>query len=291
MMKSNFVAISILAFTLFISCKGNGKNQITELVNNWTNKELLLPQNPIFVSLLDTINYSINDSRFKYKIISYTDASGCISCQLKLKEWDNFAKEVFSYSEDQITIVKFIAPHRAKDVFFELKSANYTYPVSIDTNDELNRLNKFPKDNLFRCFLLDENNKVILIGNPVQNPKIRNLYIRTICERLGVKTDLNVVSKPLNQNKSLGTFNWKAEQTATFTIHNTSNEPMLIDTLYSSCECTTAEIDKYSIEPADSAIVTITFKAEKPEMFMREVYIDVQGKEQIVLSIEGEAVE
>ena len=143
----------------------------------------------------------------------------------------------------------------------------------------------------FRTFLLDENNRIILIGNPVQNPKIRDLYIRTICERLGIKPDLNAVLKPFSQNRNLGIFNWQSAQNTTFTIYNTGIRPMLIDTVYTSCECTTAEIDKRVIEPADSAIVSVRFKAEKPERFMREVYVGAQGNEQMVLSIEGEAVE
>ena len=66
---------------------------------------------------------------------------------------------------------------------------------------------------------------------------------------------------------------------------------MLIDTVYTSCECTTAEIDKRTIAPADSAVVSVSFKAEKPERFVREVYVGVYGGDEIVLSIEGVAVE
>lgn len=32
-------------------------------------------------------------------------------------------------------------------------------------------------------FLLDKNNKVLLVGNPVKNIKIRNLYLKTILSR------------------------------------------------------------------------------------------------------------
>ena len=174
-----------------------------------------------------------------------------------------------------------------KDVVY---GNRFHYPLFIDVEDKFNSLNKLPAESRFRTFLLDENNRIILIGNPVQNPKIRDLYIRTICERLGIKPDLNAVLKPFSQNRNLGIFNWQSAQNTTFTIYNTGIRPMLIDTVYTSCECTTAEINKRVIEPADSAIVSVRFKAEKPERFMREVYAGAQGNEQIVLSIDGEAV-
>ncbi len=285
----NRCLLLILCICVFVSCQNTGKSKIMNRYAELLKSEILFPDSMIFVKdIFDTVQVDYNN---KIKIVTYNDSAGCLNCNLALSKWIDLIKYVDSLTNEKVAFINIVNIRHLTTLKDVVYGNRFHYPLFIDSEDKFNNLNKLPNDYQFRTFLLDENNRVVLIGNPVQNQKIRDLYIRTICERLGVKTDLNVVSKPLNQNKSLGTFNWKAEQTATFTIHNTSNEPMLIDTLYSSCECTTAEIDKYSIEPADSAIVTVTFKAEKPEMFMREVYIDVQGKEQIVLSIEGEAVE
>ena len=40
-------------------------------------------------------------------------------------------------------------------------------PVCIDIDDQLNKLNKFPADITFQTFLLDKDNKVAVLGNPV----------------------------------------------------------------------------------------------------------------------------
>jgi len=43
------------------------------------------------------------------------------------------------------------------------------------------RLNPhLPKDERFHTFLLDENNKVILVGYPVNNPKLKELYLKEL---------------------------------------------------------------------------------------------------------------
>jgi hypothetical protein len=250
---------------------------LKNLYNEWYGKEIEIPFD----------NLSFNHS---LKIALYVGSDACTECQLNLPFWKTFIPHLDSLTSSAVDICFFIQPYSTREIELILKQECFGYPVIIDTADLFNKRNQLPKNPSFHCFLLDENNRVILIGNPIQNPKIRDLYIRTICERLGIKPDLNTVSKPLNQSKSLGSFNWQTEQHTTFAIHNIGNEPMLIDTIFTSCECTTAEINKRNIAPADSAIVSVRFKAEKPEQFMREVYVGVRGKEQIVLSIEGEAV-
>ena len=274
----------VILFSLFTICSCTQPNT-KKLYSNWIGKEITIPAE------CDFINIITEGSNSSIKIINYIDSIGCVRCKSQLPLWNNFIKDLEAINAKEIIVLQFLHPKTINEANYLLSTTHYQYPLCIDTNDVFNKINHISADERFHCFLLDENNHVILIGNPVQNPKIRDLYIRTICERLGIKLDLNVVSKPQNQSKNLGTFNWQTPQTTTFTIHNTGNESMLIDTLYTSCECTTAEIDKRSIEPTDSAIVSVKFNAEKPEMFIREVYIDVQGKEQIVLSIEGEAVE
>ena len=37
-------------------------------------------------------------------------------------------------------------------------------------------MNKFNDDPMFQTFLLDQNNKILLIGNPIYNAEIKTLY-------------------------------------------------------------------------------------------------------------------
>ena len=260
------------------SCSHIKQKKLKDLYNEWYGKEIEIP--------FDNLSFN-----HPLRIALYVGSDACAECQLNLPLWKTFISHLDSLTSDAVDICFFIQPYSTREIEIVLKQECFEYPVIIDTADLFNKTNQLPENPSFHCFLLDYDNRVILIGNPVQNPKIRDLYIRTICERLGIKPKLNTVSKPQNRSKNLGTFNWQSEQHTTFSIHNTGNEPMLIDTIFTSCECTTAEIDKRSIEPADSAIVSIRFKAEKPEQFMREVYVGVQGKETIVFSIEGGAME
>lgn len=44
-----------------------------------------------------------------------------------------------------------------------------------------------PSESMFHTFLLDENNKVILIGNPMVNKQIEEMLVLIVEEKLGIK--------------------------------------------------------------------------------------------------------
>lgn len=61
-----------------------------------------------------------------------------------------------------------------------LRENRFEYPVVIDTRGNLNRLNRFPTDTRFQTFLLDKENRVLIIGNPVYKEAIRDIYIKQV---------------------------------------------------------------------------------------------------------------
>ena len=67
-------------------------------------------------------------------------------------------------------------PQDKKELLSILKNIQFNYPIYIDEQDELNKLNKLPTNQSFQCFLLDKDNKVVLLENPINNYKIWELY-------------------------------------------------------------------------------------------------------------------
>ncbi|MCQ2973333.1 MAG: hypothetical protein MJ211_00825 [Bacteroidales bacterium] len=206
-MKTKFVLIFVLIITL-ISCNDTAKKSY-DLFAQWTNKKIEFPQDINFYTTNKDNN--ILEVKSKVKLLRYIDSSGCSSCKLKLEVWNNFIKQIMKLSDNKCpTIITFnpkddiIQTRNFKTI---LKTSGFDYPIFIDYNDSLNILNNFPSDERFHCFLLDENNRVILIGNPVQNPKIKDLYIRTICERLGIDTtNINIAENQKENRFSFGRF-------------------------------------------------------------------------------------
>lgn len=117
----------------------------------------------------------------KYKILTYIDTAGCTSCKLRLFDWRVFIKELQTLSSD--VVVLFVLFSKDYNEFEEIQRKNkFEYPVLYDRYNKLNTINHFPENPAFQTFLLDQNNRVIAIGNPIMNDAIRIFYENIIKE-------------------------------------------------------------------------------------------------------------
>jgi len=211
----------------------------------------------------------------KYKIVNYVNHDGCTPCRLNQTQWNLFINEL---DLKQVQVIFIVESDSTK-----LGETNL--PIYYDSSNVFYTLNHLPSDSRFHCFLLDENNRVVLIGNPVQNPKIKDLYIRTICERLNIDYS---PEKQENPHKNLGVFSKDETKTVQFEIKNSDKEVLVIDSVYTSCECTTAKISKTEILKNESAILTVTYKPDGIGDFYREIYVKIHDEiTPLIFEIDG----
>jgi len=118
-----------------------------------------------------------------YKIVMYIDDMGCTSCNLKLREWSDMYETIFNkMMPDKLTIVILFDGRSTEYMLMLLKSAQWEMPVFWDRDGVLNSRRPFPKQAKKRCMLLDEENKVELVGNPVYSRSVYELYIETLAK-------------------------------------------------------------------------------------------------------------
>lgn len=169
-----------IAFITLFSCANSKKETVrSSLISKWSGKEIQFPKYMYFtVYGKDTIEYPVKHSQ--YSIISYMDSAGCTSCKLELPIWKEYIYLLSSSSGKEIPVLFFFFPKSKNELTNLLKDNYFNHPICIDEKDSLNKLNGFPTDMAFQTFLLDKDNKVIAIGNPVHNPKIGELYMKII---------------------------------------------------------------------------------------------------------------
>ncbi|MCQ2973338.1 MAG: hypothetical protein MJ211_00850 [Bacteroidales bacterium] len=205
---NKFYSLISFVFILCLLFSCNNKQNYINLVNEWSNKTIKLP-NLIFTKLgTDTIEYNSNN---ELKILFYIDSTGCTNCKMRLTDWNNFFSYIDAKTNNRCAKLFIINPKNKKneirEIHTNLRMAYFEHPVVIDQKNEIFNLNSFPPEEYLHCFLLDSSNRVILIGNPVQNPKIKDLYIRTICERLGIDTtNINIAENQKENRFSFGRF-------------------------------------------------------------------------------------
>ena len=280
------IPLFFLLFLFLFSCQENRKEHLSYLVQEWQGKEIKFPENPVFTRLVkDTVDYQIPMS--DYKVVTYIDSIGCVSCKLQLSRWKEFIAQVDSASGKAIPFLFFFQSKDNGDLRRTLRTDNFTLPVCIDTEDRFNKLNHFPSEMMFQTFLLDKDNKVIVIGNPIHNLKVRDLYLQKIA---GITvTELPETVLVSNQEEYdmgiVGKEETKAQQVI---LRNNGTEIFKLKGITTSCECTTIEQDWEEIAPGETATLTVYYKAEEPGDFYRTVtiYGNVPG-ESLMLSFVG----
>ena len=108
----------------------------------------------------------------------------CHSCIADLKKWKNFYE--FVEKKDNAKILFYLY---APDLEFFRKSLYnkeiHKYPFIVDKKNRYLNKNDLPfKDKVYQTFLLDSNNKVILVGNQIYNDELMKLYKDEIDKRL-----------------------------------------------------------------------------------------------------------
>ena len=176
-MRINYIII-LLSIPIIWGCTTSKKEAITKLVTEWRNKEIILPDNNIFtIQGKDTVNVNMNT---EYKILVYVDSAGCTSCRLQLHKWKEFILKVDSVAKEPVQFLFYLTPKSVKEARYITRRDDFTYPMCIDLKNEINSKNNFPKEDTFHTFLLDVENKVQIIGNPIHNNAVRELYLNAI---------------------------------------------------------------------------------------------------------------
>ena len=258
---------------LFISCKGN-KQQLAALLKEWEQKEIIFPSHTVFtIQGKDTVDFCIKD---QYKVLVYTDSTGCTGCRLRLADWKKFMQQVDSTSADSVQFLFFFFPKKGMELHHTLKMALFNNPVCIDKQDSLNILNHFLQRMDFQTFLLNENNKVVAVGNPIYNNKVRDLYLKILSNNKslennneGRQTSLKIDQMVLDMQSFL----WEEKQTKSLSIQNTGSIPLVINDVTTSCGCTVVDYPKQPILPDKSDTLHISYQAEHPGHFNKTISI------------------
>ena len=175
-MKYTYLIITII--TLF-SCQKNDPKAIQQ-VKQWQGKEIYFPDS--LTSRIMGKDTSCTELFNKdYKILVFVDSTDCTECKLQLYEWSKLINNSQQYN-DKLSIIFIIHTPNPKNIDIICKKNKFNYPLFYDKKNITNTLNHFPKEIEFQTFLLDKNNHVIIIGNPIKNTKMWNLYMKIISQ-------------------------------------------------------------------------------------------------------------
>lgn len=256
------------------SCKESEKDKITRLVNEWNEKLIVFPEDMVYTRYgKDTVTFNLPDSEFT--VLFYIDSIGCTTCKLQSLRWTELMNEMDTLYNGKVSFQFVLRPMNRKELTSSLKRDKFVYPVLIDEHNQFNKMNNLPQEEAFHTFLLNKQNKVIAIGNPVSNPKIKELYFNIISGKTE-KVDSSKLLTEIKINRkiiNLGEFDWQEQQRYIFFIKNIGANLLSIDDIITSCGCLSVEYIRKPINPKDSLQIQMIYNSEKPEFFNKEIFL------------------
>lgn len=279
----------ILLLTIFLSaCQDKQKEIITLLVKEWQGKQILFPENMVFTRFAsDTTNFVIPTS--DYKVLVFVDSIGCTSCKLQLSRWKEFIRYTDSISQKNIPFLFFFQFDDQWEIHSLLIRENYDKPICLDRSDSLNQLNHFPKDIRFQVFLLDKNNKVVVIGNPVHNPNVKELYLEEISRKQPV-APIQTTVKVEKESLLLETIPLGKSKDTLFTLVNTGDQPLVIIDVTTTCGCAQTLFDKHPVQPGESLHIKVGVTPENKGLFDETITVKCNTNQLIKLNIRGNTI-
>ena len=274
------IGIAVLLAVLSLwSCSGSD-HSAERVVKEWLGREIVFPDSMVFTVQGDTVDYNWQDA--EYKIVTFVDSAGCTECRLKLPMWHETFETL--QADADIALLMIIADKDTDDIYGILSRQEFPLPVCVDTKNMMDSLNKFPYADDFRTFLVDSENRIIAIGNPVTNKGILKFYR----QQMGC-TDSNDVLPIIVDRHSSNVGVVRDPVITQFEITNTSDSTLVISKVLSSCDCTKAEMSNDVISPGTLERLNVIQSPDSVSgEFEREINVYFEGYPDFVtFSIRG----
>lgn len=165
-----------MIFVLFSNCKESESSKLNKMVSV-----------PIKFSLE---SFERIDGKFQiepfvmkdFKFVVFADSTECMSCSIsKMHKWNNFCDSLLSYYD--ISFLYILSPpiQEYNVVREKLMHNQLSFPAFLDRDKKFANLNKnIPSASLYHVFILDQNNKIIYVGDPREKETLSKILFKSI---------------------------------------------------------------------------------------------------------------
>ena len=147
--------------------------EISSIVEEMVGKDLVFPDSLISRSPEPYItNFKVEGE----KIISVIDGN-CSTCVSKLKNWESCVDILKNqgYENKLFFIIEDVDSAFFNQAYGKRIPQGLTF--FFDKNSVFSKVNKLPNKKMLKTFLIDSENKILLVGNPSVDKRLWNLYL------------------------------------------------------------------------------------------------------------------
>lgn len=244
----------LLALLVYASCTSRIDNEQQVLSELYGSEIQLLDG---LTCEIQGTSVRVNPADADYTIICYIDSAGCTPCRMKLPLWDEVVNELSAYDSD-VLFVMILGSRRDAKIESNLERESFQHPVCYDSTGLFAASNPLPHGSPYHTLLLDGDSRVVCVGNPVFNPKIRDLYRRVIAG------DSASRSKPLSLNATyaVGALHPGDTVSRQFLLANNTDSTLTVQEPVTSCECMTAYASADTLRPGSFMTLSVAMSAD-----------------------------
>lgn len=172
---SKIIALLILIFSVACGNDGRIENTISRM------KSI-----PVVIPIENMVRCQRNFGQdtiptCNFRMIVYTDQSKCSSCFIKhLSVWEKYLELERDGKVGFYFIIE--VPKTELDYYRkQLKYSHMNHPVYFDVDTLFKSENPhLPNEEMYHVFLVDGNNKIVMVGNPVSNLRIEEIFYKIV---------------------------------------------------------------------------------------------------------------
>ena len=130
----------------------------------------------------DTVINHHSDANFK--LVIYRDSLSCNQCYVEtFSDWEKLINEYDSCFNKKLDFVFILSPlsKNEEDLRLNILGMEFKHPIYFDRKGSFQKANpQIPRMPMLQVFLLDKNNQVIMIGDPLANKGINQLLRKKV---------------------------------------------------------------------------------------------------------------
>lgn len=169
------ILIGFLVSIQFVSCTSREKSEIRQMMG----RTVRLDGNFIYIdSACVSTNCQINN---EIRVMTILDNNDCYECMFKPILGIELLLSKSNIHTDDTEILAFADSIDIQKAQLALKSMGLDATIVVDTSNYYKKKNKV--DNLLyknRTFIVDSNNRIVFVGNPLISPSLAPLFVNTL---------------------------------------------------------------------------------------------------------------
>lgn len=171
--------IIFFLLTFCANCEQNKQSQNTAKLDEMAGKKITFPTDNTLLNQSGFLKVKKPARTNKLALVTFIDGR-CTSCIHQASMLEQFRILITQSVNKDLDLIVFVLVNKEEDFKNDYFSETELQRVYLVKNYHFLEMNDIPFEQKFHTFLIDKENRIMLIGHPNMNKKLEKLYLKTV---------------------------------------------------------------------------------------------------------------